>query len=783
MLLCCHRLAVNLLMGNTSSDKIKTNHNGDIVSTPIKSRISRIDNEVKQLHPLLDVIFRKMSSLIKVEYTHGPNERGADFILTKRSEELGDTEYIGVIVKVGKITQNISSISEQVEECTMRRIASNGKKEIYLSEIWVVANNTISTNAKEKIYEKYKTQKIKFLDINTLGDLAERYVPNYGVDVDLSDANFLARQKELCIEREQKFSLLPKERDSDFIKQEIVKIEDDFSSSHPISNFIELVVRNRFISIESQMGGGKTKLLNNIVEHLSSLEVYKEKRISPLYVSGRDVLYSDDSLLQIVESRVEEYNLIEDDRRKFLVLIDGVDEANPKQDSVSEKLVSLIEEASVSENIKLIIASRDISNNIVESSSIFRSNRYNIKPLKLNGMVRFLETLCEGVNLRNRLLEDLKKSELFKILPKTPIAAIILAKLISEGSEELPMNLTELYSKYCELSLGRWDVDKGLKTQKQYEALDVIVSKIAGYMLDNSLPCLSKLEAKDIFKDYLSARNLKLDSDELFDEMLERSGILVEDYYNGSISFKHRSFAEFFYAKWLGTKQNVEITEKILHPYWTNSYFFYVGLKKDCPELLEEIIEMPITHEGARVSRIINMGNFLLAGYQSPYQIIEKGVNKVFIDLGDYYHEIFEEKKDSFLSMIPPIHLLSFFNGIIEYNYNYKFLEESIVKAVEDNATKSCFGGGNPYTLFFLDSIRYKMGADSLFDNVIDLYGDKLPVVVALAVGHESDRFDYNSAAIKKSQKRIMKSRKRSRDFNEGVIRLYNESTNGKVTF
>lgn len=752
------------------------------MSTPLKNRIIHLDSEVKQLHPLLDTVFRKIKTLEKVEYTHGSNERGADFILTKKSEELGDTEYIGVIVKVGKITQNITSISEQVEECTLRRITTNGKKEIYLSEVWVVANNTISLNAREKIYDKYKSQKIKFIDINTLSDLVEKYVPDYGIDIDIRDSNFLAKQKELCKEREQKFSLLPKERDNNFIKQEIIQIDEEFSPKTSIENFNDRVEKSKFLSVESQMGGGKTKLLNNIVEHFSTLEIYKEKRISPIYISSRDILHNEDTLEEIVKDRVDEYDLVEDDRRKFLVLIDGVDETKPNQKNISERLVSLIDEASNSNNIKLLIASRDISNDIIESNNSFRQNRYRIKPLKLNGMIKFLESLCEGVNLKNRLLEDLKKSELFKVLPKTPIAAIILAKLISEGSEELPMNLTELYSKYCELSLGRWDVDKGLKTQKQFEALDVIVSKIAEYMLNNELPSLSKVEAKQIFKDYLSARNLQLDSDELFDEMLERSGILVEDCQKNTISFKHRSFAEFFYAKWLNSKQNVEISDKVFHPYWTNSYFFYVGLKRDCPELLEEIINIPVKHEGLRISRIINMGSFLLAGYQSPYNVIEKGVNDIFTDLGNYYYEIFEEKKDSFLNAIPPIHLLSFFNSIVEQHYNYKFLEESVLKSIEDNATKSKVGGGKPYSLFFLDSIRFKLGAGSLFENIIDLYGDKLPTVIELAMGHESDRFNYKSTAIKKTQKRIMKNRKKSREFNAGIVKLYEESINGKLT-
>jgi len=53
------------------------------MSDPLKKRIQNIKYEVKQLHPLIETIFRKMPSIKKVEYTHGNSEKGADFILTK----------------------------------------------------------------------------------------------------------------------------------------------------------------------------------------------------------------------------------------------------------------------------------------------------------------------------------------------------------------------------------------------------------------------------------------------------------------------------------------------------------------------------------------------------------------------------------------------------------------------------------------------------------------------------------------------------------------------------
>lgn len=748
----------------------------------LKDKIANIKYEVKEFHPLLDSVFRKMTTLKSVMYTHGPNEKGADFILTKESEELGDTEYIGIIAKVGKITQSFLTVQEQIDECTMKRFSCNGKKEIYLSEVWVVTNGSISENAKEKIHDKFRAQKIKFVDLNSLLNLTEKYFPDYGVDINIGDLNCLSQQREFCAQREQKFNLLPNGVEHCYIKQEIIKINNDFSKEYIVDIFKEIEKKN-FLSIESQMGGGKTKLLNNIVSHFSNSEVYKNKRILPIYIGSKEIICSKQNLIEFVGCKIADYKLDDNKERQCLLLVDGIDETKPNEIDILNRLVSLINESQTCTNIKFVIASRTISNDILESNEIFVNNRYKINPLKLNEMIKFLEILCENIDLKVRLIEDLKQSDLFKVLPKTPIAAIILAELLADSSEELPMNLTELYSKYCELSLGRWDIEKGIQTQKQFKALDALVSLIAEDMMDNNSSSLSKEKASNIFETYLSVRNLELDSTKLFNDMLERSGILVEDIVHDTISFKHRSFAEFFYAKNLKTKQRVNIDDMIFHPYWTNTYFFYVGLIPDCPELLNEIINIPTSHEGCRISKLLNLGDFLLAGYQTPYYIIEKGIKDVFVDIGKYYYEIMYESKHSILRKLPPVYLLMAFVNMLEHNYQFKFFEKAIQNSKLEVMTSPKKCDSILYSLFFLNSIKFESDANTSFEMMAKSCGDKLPLIIQIAIAPQSKQLKYDSLAIKKLKKKIGRKMKKSPTFRNEVNKLYKQSINGKIYF
>lgn len=91
------------------------------VSSSKKSKLSQINDEVKDFHPVLEKILNKLPNVISVEYTHGQEEMGADFVVALRDKIFGNTEYVGVIAKVGKVVQDFSDIMRQIEECEIPR--------------------------------------------------------------------------------------------------------------------------------------------------------------------------------------------------------------------------------------------------------------------------------------------------------------------------------------------------------------------------------------------------------------------------------------------------------------------------------------------------------------------------------------------------------------------------------------------------------------------------------------------------------------------------------------
>ena len=174
-----------------------------------RARVEAISDEVKELHPLLEIILNKLPRVKQVEYTHGTNEMGADFVLSREDDTFGDLEYVGIIAKTGKIVQNFDDIERQIDECSLQRpFFLPGKHKVRISETWIVTTSTISKNAQEKIHEKYHNRKITFIDGGKLSVLVEEYAPAYWGSVEREVGEYLAALSTQQLELDQRFSLV-----------------------------------------------------------------------------------------------------------------------------------------------------------------------------------------------------------------------------------------------------------------------------------------------------------------------------------------------------------------------------------------------------------------------------------------------------------------------------------------------------------------------------------------------------------------------------------------------
>ena len=589
-------------------------------------------------------------------------------------------------------------------------------------------------------------------------------------------------------EQDKSVSLLQMSDETFYVKQELYHIPDieyrykkkarRLPEKVDVDHVTEL---HRCIFIEGDVGSGKSKLLRRLITEATVLENFNKTKVIPLSTSYTELMekHSGD-LKKLIEQRVSVgiRQLCRDS--EYLVLIDAFDERR-MEISQADELNALFGQASKENRIRVVVTSRFLKG--VERGDVLQPDvfRYELRQLSMQRTFEFIVKMCAKINVTDRIFEDLKKSALFRNMPRSPMSAILLARLLNENQQEIPSNMTELYAKYSELILGRWDERKGLQSQKEYQALDNILMRLARQMIDDQRLFISVDEVKAVFKDYLDQRNLEIDADQLFNKMVDRCEIVLLDNNSETLGFKHRSFTEFFYAKSFIADQSLVVDSRVFTVYWMNTFFFYLGLRKDCPRDLQAIFKMPTGSELEEWLKIMSVSDYLLAAYTTPYQVVEEGVRNVAVTAAELYRKIITQGSETYFSGLPRMHLLYLLQMFIRQGYSYPFF----AKAIEDAALRiddsSLEKETKAYALFFLNVAYIDISEGETFDFMLSRIQKDLPVDLQLALGHEAKNVKERTKLMRRQDKRLRRMLPRGNALNMFMKNLYERPVNAVI--
>ena len=265
--------------------------------------------------------------------------------------------------------------------------------------------------------------------------------------------------------------------------------------------------------------------------------------------------------------------------------------------------------------------------------------------------------------------------------------------------------------------------------------------------------------------------------DELFNSLLARCEIIYRDDGKMTVAFRHKSFAEFFYAKYLSNEGRLDVSDKSFDLYWGNIAFFYVGLKQDCPELLSELINYDADNDRTKILKLINLGNFLLAGYASPYETISAGVDKIFEEAANYYIDVYKNHTSPILSKFTPMALLCVLRHIMYDGYSYEFFRDAIYNSIADTYCDNDDGEKKAFKLFLLNIAYIEAGGKSQLQTLVDKIGDNLPLPVLLALKHEVTDLKINEfiPTMKRLEKKLRRSAEGNRALRNAIDDLYDK--------
>lgn len=711
--------------------------------------IEAIDDEVNGLHPLLRDTFRKMEGIREVEYTHGPNEKGADFVLTRFDDALGRTHEIGIVAKKGKILSNADDVFRQIEECQMPRTIRGGKAHVSLSEVWVVNTSSISQQAQERINHKFSGQRIEFIDGDKLTELVDLHAPYFWSEIKTEVGAYLHDLSSRLMLADRECSVVNGLGCEDFyISPEIQEIEkiryiskNRRASKHRLVNILEEIFYSKVNFLEGEMGFGKSKTARSIVSHFCAPELYRQKQVLPVFASFRELVDSGRTLTeQLHYSTSKFFDCKEISGGVVLFVIDGVDEVIGRCPKWDELLTRLADEAKASDNFKVLFTSRPLKKLDEEVTVYAGGRRFLLRPLSMGKLVEFITKACEKLSVPKRIFEDLQRSDLFKQLPHSPIAAALLSRLIAQNSNDLPSNLTELYSKSIENLLGRWDISKGGCTEKEYRDAERVCLDLADYIIGNQLIYISAKEGRQRIIDWHKERNTDTSIEALFDRVFEKSGLFLIEPESNVLSFRHRSFGEYLHALSGYKRHHLLSVEKAFEPYWINIQFFQTGLLGDCEDHLNDLLAVTPQSEVGKWLKVLVMPDYFLAGYQTKYSVVEGNLYKLFIDAAILFEQARQGKTETRLSELPEMHLLWFFQRLVRNCYDYEFFRKSITCTLLKIDQEMLPDQVRYFALFFAACFAAELSDGSGFEYLVKTYGvERLPLPISLAIAIEQD--------------------------------------------
>ena len=745
-------------------------------------KLSSLTREVQELHPVLKILFSKDSTISRYEYTHGVNEMGADFVLARPDPTFGEESYIGLIVKAGDIKQDFSDVTRQIDECSVERFFDKGKKKIYINEIWIICNGNISNNAEKKIYESYRSRNVKFIDLLKLASWIDKCYSNFWIEITVELSEYFEKvvneinQLESVHSISNNISTLKIESTLIEIKRRKFNRPMRFKGKQPIT-LPKVLENEKFIIIEGGMGSGKSTLFRRYIKSLSINGVFQKHKILPALIHFKDIV--NDPAAKIQE-KIDNLNQISSDSATLkYIFIDGVDEVQ-ENSYFLDNLSAIGQIINTNSSVKIIFGSRPIWN--IEDEEILFKNlkRYTISPLSNKQLYEVIQFTCSELNksISNRFVRDLNRSDntLLRTLPKTPMSAILLARVLVSDVKELPQTLPELYSKYMELSLGRWDITKGIMVEREYPIIVKFLGNLSVYMLDNQLHEIALSEVVDLLTEYIGAREGLLSPNELLNKILERTEIVNVNKTKGTFMFRHKSFAEYLYA--LSRKDEFGKNAQIDNPfggYWLGVEYFYLGLIQDCGQRIKSLSVLSNKlSEQERILRAFNLGDLMMAAYQTEYNYIEDSLYNVYLDMTNLFIQLKNKEFESILLMFPEFQLFTVITFMMKEKYEYEYFKKALSDIQVRCQYDESLSMDKRYIMSFLiDATRYGLNESDVFEFLVNEKLTELPWVVRLGIKHMGEEKNNKLPHLQKLTKKILKNTKNNVGVTQYLKELY----------
>ena len=448
----------------------------------------------------------------------------------------------------------------------------------------------------------------------------------------------------------------------------------------------------------------KIKVLKNIWFLLCDFEIDKDTISKLKEEKIPDYIISD--LSKINKPITSEANFI-----KKLIEIIG-DSATTEYKDTIIKFAKKTENKELKKFYQVVISSRSIE--LIEENNLLTSfEKIELLPFDLGQAFKLVKKIIPGNKEKaNNFINAIKHSQLSNSLTRTPMALTLTAILYRDGEidlSELPANITELYNKYTDYYLNRWDASKGISLQYKYEEAKNILAFIAKELhskgiqeLDEQelIVFLHKIAKKYPYEDLKNIPNF-------IDELKNRVGLIQFNERENLFKFYHLSFQEYFTSIFYSDDTEKELFNNYLSEWWEHTIVYYCGkqprrdvfLKKATKNIIPIDIEQSIKYLDL-TSKCIQAAHLI------PNNTQNEIIRNMIFRFDNLYKMLISSENSNILKLYSTLDLImqlrDFFYGLFDTKHIYS-------EVMEDIALEILTDKRNNFSTITLYSLSYFM--------------------------------------------------------------------------
>ncbi len=537
----------------------------------------------------------------------GPTEEGKDTLFVAVDQLAVQNVYVvqtkrGSLNLARQASQNVVEATTQLKTAPATTvILKAGHEKKPPTKAILCVSGKINDRAKAYISEEVRDPRVEFLDADNLIDSLDEHYPElwFGIDADISP--YLRAVKKALEDSSEDAAIsvggvgpaqLAASTDAMFVQltihRTVMKPRRRRGKVEQVPTFEELPVtgllnrRERLLLVLGEAGSGKTTSLRRLAYILAEKGLESEEKIRiPILLRVSDLLTrAGSSVVEICAEHTREISKsvkasfatgdLSDGR--VVVLLDGLDEL-VSDDARRTALQALLEFNQYYPKCQIIAASRGYSFiNELEELKPFKSFRLSLISYKqaqqiLNRFHRSKSLPIESSKEILRRLQHIHGMEL------NPLLITVFAATSEHSRRDIPANITELFKKFTELMLGRWDLAKGLAHQYHAPLKDFILMRVGYEMHRRRVTSINEIEFSALVEKELRDRGHEADIGQFLDEILVRSGLFR--IIGQEVEFKHLLLQEFFAGRGIPSDELLE--GMVADQWWQRAIVFYFG--------------------------------------------------------------------------------------------------------------------------------------------------------------------------------------------------------------